>query len=106
MRLSSPARRSGNKAYVLLAFLAVSALECAGCGQRPGGSASPSGPPASGGVSATGKPAAPHVFVLVMENRSFAQAVAQPYTAQLAGRFAVATDYHAVAHPSLPNYLA
>jgi hypothetical protein len=41
-----------------------------------------------------------------MENRSFATAVAQPYTASLAARYAVATNYRAVAHPSLPNYLA
>ena len=29
-----------------------------------------------------------------------------PYVSELAGRYAVATNYHAVAHPSLPNYLA
>ena len=47
-----------------------------------------------------------HVFVIVMENRSFSQAMAQPYTAELAAKYALATNYHAVAHPSLPNYLA
>jgi acid phosphatase len=48
----------------------------------------------------------PHVFVIVMENRAYEEAMAQPYTADLARRFAVATNYHAVSHPSLPNYLA
>jgi hypothetical protein len=65
----------------------------------PASSASPVAPPAS-----TAR--APHVFVIVMENRGYDEAMAQPYTAQLAARYAVATDYHAVAHPSLPNYLA
>jgi phosphatidylinositol-3-phosphatase len=47
-----------------------------------------------------------HVFVIVMENRSYQQAMAQPYVASLAAKYAVATNYHAVAHPSVPNYLA
>jgi phospholipase C len=46
------------------------------------------------------------VFVIVMENRGFSDAIAQPYTARLAAQYAVATNYYAVAHPSLPNYLA
>jgi phospholipase C len=48
----------------------------------------------------------PHVFVIVMENRSYDQAMAGGYTAQLASKYAVATNYHGVSHPSLPNYLA
>ena len=47
-----------------------------------------------------------HVFVIVMENRSYAQVVGHGYIAQLAARYGVATDYHGVSHPSLPNYLA
>jgi phospholipase C len=41
-----------------------------------------------------------------MENRSYAQAIAGGYTAKLASQYSVATDYHGVSHPSLPNYLA
>ena len=41
-----------------------------------------------------------------MENDGYASALAQPATSALAGHYAVATNYHAVAHPSLPNYLA
>lgn len=41
-----------------------------------------------------------------MENRSYRQALAGPYTAQLARRYAAAVNYHGVSHPSLPNYLA
>jgi len=46
------------------------------------------------------------VFVVVMENRSAAAALARPYTAELARRFALAANYRALSHPSLPNYLA
>jgi phosphatidylinositol-3-phosphatase len=41
-----------------------------------------------------------------MENRSYDQAIAGGYTAQLAAKYSVATNYHGVSHPSLPNYLA
>ena len=47
-----------------------------------------------------------HVFVIVMENHSYAQALAGRYTAQLAHEYAFADNYHGVGHPSLPNYLA
>ena len=47
-----------------------------------------------------------HVFVIVMENRSYGQVVGNGYIAQLAARYGIATDYHGVSHPSLPNYLA
>ncbi len=47
-----------------------------------------------------------HVFVIVMENRSYGQAIASKYVSQLAAQYGVATDYHGVSHPSLPNYLA
>jgi acid phosphatase len=41
-----------------------------------------------------------------MENKSPAQALSGAYTASLAQRYALLTNYQAVAHPSLPNYLA
>jgi phospholipase C len=41
-----------------------------------------------------------------MENRSYSQAISSSYVSSLAARYAVATDYHGVSHPSLPNYLA
>lgn len=50
-----------------------------------------------------------HVFVVVMENRPAAAVYggsADPYLRALARRYSVATAYYAVAHPSLPNYLA
>jgi hypothetical protein len=80
-------------------------------GQTPAGSrVSPtaSAHPTPTGSSSAQASAAPagSVFVIVMENRGYAEAMAQPYTAQLASKFAVATNYFAISHPSLPNYLA
>jgi hypothetical protein len=47
-----------------------------------------------------------HVFVIVLENTPYRVAMAQPYISRLASQYAVATDYHDVGNPSLPNYLA
>lgn len=41
-----------------------------------------------------------------MENHSYEEATGAPFTASLAAKYGVATNYHAVAHPSVPNYLA
>ena len=50
--------------------------------------------------------ASPHVFVIVMENTSLAIALRAPSISSLASKYTLATDYHAVSSPSLPNYLA
>ena len=41
-----------------------------------------------------------------MENRSYSQLIGDAYIANLAAQYGLATDYHGVSHPSLPNYLA
>ena len=41
-----------------------------------------------------------------MENHSAAEALTGTFTAALAARSGEALDYHAVSHPSVPNYLA
>ena len=46
------------------------------------------------------------MFVIVLENTSYSRAIAQPYISSLANQYAVATNYHDVGSPSLPNYLA
>ena len=61
-------------------------------------------PSAQASASPSSSPS--HVFVIVMENRSYDQALAGGYTAQLAQQYGVAQDFHGVSHPSLPNYLA
>ena len=58
----------------------------------------------------TPKPAAlEHVFIIVMENKEYGAVIGSPqapYINGLAQRYATATDYNGVTHPSLPNYLA
>ena len=47
------------------------------------------------------------VLVFIEENHSLNEMAAQmPYTYSLATRYGYATNYHAITHPSLPNYLA
>ena len=48
----------------------------------------------------------PHVFVIVMENTGLQRALGARPIGALAAKYAVATNYHAVGRPSLPNYLA
>src|SRR4029077_7986042 len=72
------------------AVLAVLAVACGG--------SSPS-PPAAAAQ-------ARHVFWIVMEKHSADEALSGQYTASLAAKYRVAENYHAVAHPSVPNYLA
>jgi len=58
--------------------------------------------PGGGGPRPTTK-----VLTIVLENHSLAQMQAgMPYLNSLADSYGYATDYRAVAHPSLPNYLA
>jgi hypothetical protein len=62
------------------------------------------------GAGAGDRPAATrsHVFLIVLENHEYDQVVGNPeapYLNRLARRGTLATNYYAVAHPSLPNYL-
>ncbi len=72
-------------------------------------------PPARDGQPPRGRPeaaaaATPKVtklLVFVEENHSLAQMRdGMPYTFRLAQRYGYASDYHALRHPSLPNYIA
>jgi len=66
---------------------------------------SPAATRAAGTPSAS-PTALPHVFVVVMENTGLARAMRSTTIAALAARSLLATNYRAVARPSLPNYLA
>ena len=88
-------------------------LSVAACStSRSGTTATPKPRPApvsTTGPSPTPRPGivrATHVFLIVMENKAVGEALSQPYVASLAARYGSLTDYHAVAHPSAPNYLA
>jgi acid phosphatase len=61
----------------------------------------------STGSTATSSRKVTKLLVFVIENHSLGEMKAQmPFTWRLARRFAYATDYHGIRHPSLPNYLA
>jgi acid phosphatase len=63
----------------------------------------------AGAVSGRSQPAPSHVVVIVLENREYGEVVGSteaPFLNLLARNGALATHYYAVAHPSLPNYLA
>jgi phospholipase C len=60
----------------------------------------------NGGHIDHGLPAERSVFLIVMENKSAAEALAGEFTTSLADRYGVASNYRAIAHPSVPNYLA
>lgn len=93
----------------LVAVLGLAALGLAGCGGEV--SSAKQGPvqsiPSPLARTEGGRPA--HIAVIVMENeeyRSIIGSSSTPYINALAKRYALATAMYAVAHPSLPNYLA
>ncbi|HEX5416697.1 MAG TPA: alkaline phosphatase family protein [Chloroflexota bacterium] len=50
-----------------------------------------------------------HAFIVVEENHEYDQIIGSPdapYINKLASQYGLATNYYAVTHPSLPNYLA
>jgi hypothetical protein len=63
---------------------------------------------AAEGPVPTGVPPLSHVFLIMMENHGYSQIINNPnapYTNYLAGAASLATNYFAVGHPSLTNYL-
>jgi acid phosphatase len=99
---------SGSKRRCVVAALTVAAACTAGRTPGAAPTASVVGTASSTSPSPT-SPAAPHVFVIVLENHSYSQLIGSsqaPYLTSLAHRYATATNYRAVSHPSLPNYLA
>jgi acid phosphatase len=58
-------------------------------------------------TAARALPPVTKLLVFVEENHSLdGMKAGMPYTASLAERYGYATDYHAIRHPSLPNYIA
>lgn len=97
-----------------LSIVAAIAVIASACGAaHPGAARTPerSTPHAvassRGSAVRTARPAAHKLLVIVLENHSEREALAQmPHLAGWAHRYGRATDYFALAHPSLPNYLA
>src|SRR5439155_17833514 len=91
-RIPSPLRRG----IVLASVLGIGAV----CLPRLGASA-------AGGGSV---PAFDHIFTIGRENHTYDDVLGNtseaPYLNELASDYGLATNYSAVSHPSLPNYLA
>jgi hypothetical protein len=63
--------------------------------------------PAACGQSSDARPVIRHVIIIVMENHSLSSIQGHaPFLNALAKRCGSAINYHAISHPSLPNYLA
>lgn len=98
-----------------LGLLAILAL--GGCGASPPQAVATPTPPsatpqatpsATTGSSPSTTTAVDHVFVVVMENHAYSQVwgtPSTPYTTAFVKANALAANYRAVTHPSLPNYL-
>ena len=85
-------------------LLAVSILCLAGCAHT-----TPGAPLALPSPSALPRPSSSHVVVMLMENEEASAVLGNksaPYINGLAHRYGIATQSFAIAHPSLPNYLA
>ena len=69
-------------------------------------------PPGPCGASPTSAPATSpiqHVIWIFMENHGYSQVIGSssaPFVNLLAAQCGIATNYHAITHPSLPNYIA
>jgi phosphatidylinositol-3-phosphatase len=115
--ISHPRAIARSTSIVVLVVLTLS-----GCG-GPGGAgpsqrtqpaaprSSPTAPSAQGSATTRGGGSgqAPRVVVVVEENHAFDQIIGSPrapFLNQLAGQGVLLTNYQAVTHPSLPNYLA
>ena len=77
--------------------------------QTSASTATPSSTPKS---TVTSKPLVPHferIVIIMFENKEFGSVIGNPLMPnynKLAGEYTLLTQYYAVAHPSLPNYLA
>ena len=103
----------GIAAFVTVVAVSVSATRSAG----QAGPSAPASPSASGPSttllspppgSSAAVPRFKHVWLIVLENKTYDQIVgakAAAYLNELIGTSGLATKYQAVTHPSLPNYL-
>ena len=105
--LARPAQRG--VAVLAAAALGLGLTACGGQGSAPSQAAhgSRSGERASLAASRLSGTKVTKLLVFMVENHSLGQMRAQmPFTYRLGRRYAYATDYHGISHPSLPNYLA
>ena len=90
------------------------AVSAGGKAVKPGGTTTTTTtttppPPGPCGSKATQRSTIKKVLWILMENKDYAAvygASAAPYETRIADECGLATNYHAVSHPSLPNYIA
>lgn len=95
-----PPRLSNTIYFALLSLLALLCACGGGASGTPSGKTQPSAP--TGAL-----PQFAHVFLIVEENHGFQDVVGNPgmpYFNGLIAKYALATQYYADTHPSLPNY--
>jgi hypothetical protein len=110
----SPSRRASQRTLPYVALVAALALLLTGCStSEPDSAKSPSAAtaPAHAGPStpSTSRTGLAHIVIIVDENKPETSVIgnpAAPYLTALAKSYALATNYSAITHPSLPNYLA
>ncbi|MGH3497334.1 MAG: alkaline phosphatase family protein [Nocardioidaceae bacterium] len=91
------------------AALAATGLAAVAAGQSHATASPPPFVKGAAGADCTGGPPPQwlHVVVVVMENHGYSQVIGHsPYVDALATACGLATSYHGVSYPSLPNYLA
>jgi hypothetical protein len=89
---------------LLIGLLAIGSAYLASGLAGPGDAA-----PAQVAAGPAGFPHPTRVALLVLENRSYSEVIDSgdaPFLNRLAHRYALATRYYALTHPSLPNYVA
>jgi phosphatidylinositol-3-phosphatase len=93
-------------------FLALSAVATLAVAAAPGATAASATTTTEPGPcgTVTSAPTYTHVIWILMENHSFGDIIGNtaqaPFINTLAGECGLATNYHNVSHPSLPNYIA
>jgi phosphatidylinositol-3-phosphatase len=113
---------SGREAVVLLIWLGGLLAGLSACGSRQvtaqdSAPASADRPPPTAVCGTSTQPPSriQHVIVIMLENHSYHELIGPPHSAaaqqapylnRLADSCGLATNYHNVTHPSLPNYLA
>ena len=66
-------------------------------------------PQKSSAAAPSSLPSFSHIFVIVLENTEYSDIIGNPsapYFNSLASTYGLATQYYAIMHPSLPNYMA
>ena len=92
---------------VVAAGLALACVSVVSCASSSLSTTATSGPTATDSASRAPSRQITKVLTIVEENHSLSQMQAgMPYLYSLAQRFGYATNYKAISHPSLPNYLS